>query len=100
MGEMKSFTIGSAEMKCCCGDAIDYGCCGSESITFEDGINDELFASFSFLFDNAYFTTLDYSYKTILIEDAHQSSLYVSENLPPPKGVDLYLQNCSFIYYG
>lgn len=100
MGELKSFAIGTVEKKCCCGDQMNDGCCGNESITFEDGSKDELFSSFSFLFENGYFTTLYLSYNSVLTEYSDKSLLYVFADLPPPNGVDLYLKNCSIIYYG
>jgi len=99
MGELKSVTIGTTKQVCCCGSHMNDICCGSEFISFTAKDNDELFSSFSFLFYNDYFIVLDLSYYDIIVRD-FGNSLHAFVDYQPPAEVDIYLHNCSFIYYG
>lgn len=100
MGSIESIDLVQSEKVCCCGDMNTDGCCENETVDLPQDQEDKLISTYTFSFNNDFFQIIELP-SLVILEEITSSEVEFGEGKAPPMStVPVYVQNCSFTFYG
>ncbi|MEO9968188.1 MAG: hypothetical protein ABJF11_20515 [Reichenbachiella sp.] len=100
MGSIESIDLVQTDKVCCCGDMNSDGCCENVMVDLPQDQEDKVISAYCFSFDLGVYQLIEVP-PLLLLEKANTSHMIfgVGED-PPISSVPVYLEYCSFTFYG
>lgn len=100
MGSIESIDLAVTSEVCCCGDMNMDGCCENETVDLPQDQEDKVISAYSFFFENGTFQVIELPSLLVIEKNNPSEFVFGTGEDPPYSPVPVYVELCSFTFYG